>query len=285
MIVRGERARAADVLARFREDVLHYRAASDRGDVERLGALLGNWVLSGRLERLVAAQATEPSSYYRVVPILVTPLVHEGGLRVALLYLTPGMKPSAAAASSLLRDHAENGVLVNAGRGTVRVTAYRQPSLEPRDVLDPAKVLVCDGVRSYGRGEFTPIIAGETVLDLLDVDAPTVLLAAFGSQRYDLSWGYDARTLQPAKLYHSTLRDTRLRYALEVAHNFADWWEGDGHLTDAVERLTRHRSHAVRWSALRALDALDERRGAAALARAVDDPHPHLASAARKALV
>lgn len=283
MNVRGERARAADALARFRDDVLRDRAAADRGDFGRLGALLGDWVLSGRLERLVAAQAADSGSYYRVAPILVTPLVQESGLRVALLYVTPGMKPLAAA-PSLLRDHAENGVLVNAGHGTVRVTAYRQPSLEPRDVLDPAKTLVCDGLRSYRRGELTPIIAGETVLDLVDVDAPTVLLAAFGRPRYDVSWGYDARTLQPVKLYHSTLRDTRLRYALEVAHNFADWWEGDGRLADALELLTRHRSHAVRWSALRALDALDERRGAAALARAVDDPHPHLASAARKAL-
>lgn len=280
----GERARTDDVLARFRDAVF---CAGDpaTADLRSIGSRLRQLVLNGRLRQTMQALADDTGGRFHVTPIFAAPILRHGAFRMALVYVVPDVDLGVAGGGLLLRDHAEDALFVVASESRLRVMHYRQPAPRPHDVLDPSKTLVTEGVKVYGRGDCVFMTAGETVLDFLHADAPAVLVAVFSEPVHNVSWGYDPATLSPAKMYQATLRDTRVRYALEIVLEFSDVWKarGDG-LVDSVETLTGHPSHAVRWSALRALDALDSKRGTIALRRALDDPHPHLAQVAREAL-
>lgn len=253
--------------------------------VWRLEPLLRDAVRSGVLRSVVERHLRDPQSRYRVVPILTESLVREGGLRVSLILIKPGQVSAVSMATGTLRDHAENGLIVNASDSALRLRVFRQPDLTDRDVLDQRKALLLKGDVTLGRSDIMYVRAGETILDFLDVDRPTVICAAFGPAVWPVSWGYDPRSLEPVRLYSSTLKVTRVRYALEAAHVLAKRWQPvPGSLVDAVEALTKHESHVVRWSSLRTLDGMDRKRGERALFAALRDPHPHVASVAREAL-
>jgi hypothetical protein len=110
---------------------------------------------------------------------------------------------------------------------------------------------------------------------------PQTTFALFFSATRSLPFqnGYDPVTLQTTRAIAGDPRFSRLEYAAETLAEL-----GDASSIPAVEELTEHPVHFVRWSALRSLLRLDFSRGVSKLEQAVNDTHPHVRNGARKAL-
>lgn len=161
----------------------------------------------------------------------------------------------------------------------LEVELFRHPRSHPTDVFDRSVALEPLGARTLRRGEVLRQRAWFDVVEPLPAREPAFLLV-FASPPVDaLRWTYERASLRPLKPTPSSLAATHLEYAIGTLMHL-----GHPDAAEVIAGLAAHPAHHIRWDAIRAVTELDPARGAALLAAAQDDPHPHVRAAARRGL-
>jgi hypothetical protein len=158
-----------------------------------------------------------------------------------------------------------------------RVRRFRAPDVG--DVFDPAARLEPLGEVVLAPGEVLAVPARVEAVDTSPPGADGLLLELAGRPTGHIVGVYDAESLRAIAPVAADKDAARLEY---MAWALAEM--GDPSAAGAIAELFEHPAHFVRWTAVRAAGTLDESVGEALLARAADDPHPHVRRAARSAL-
>ncbi len=151
-------------------------------------------------------------------------------------------------------------------------------SVPASDVFDPSAHLTDRTRVRLRRGETHLVRARDAVVDLFPSDARGVVLDFALPPQGNVVWTFDAETLRARAAVAADKEAAKLEY---LAWTLVEL--GDPASVPAIEEVFAHPAHFVRWTAVRTAMELDADRGAALLARAADDPHPHVRTAARRA--
>jgi HEAT repeat protein len=121
--------------------------------------------------------------------------------------------------------------------------------------------------------------ARRDVFDFLPLPEARYLLILDGPRVHTQQWVYARETGTPVASLAADPHDARLEAAMRLLRVL-------GHTAAApvVASFATHDAHFVRWTAIRHTMGLDPERGVELLRAALDDPHPHVRNAARKAL-
>ncbi|MDT0496077.1 HEAT repeat domain-containing protein [Algiphilus sp. W345] len=161
---------------------------------------------------------------------------------------------------------------------SVDYDVYRLPDSYRNDVFDPSLHLEPVESRRLRCGEVLSIESDRFVYDFR-FRQPTLLLKLVTPPIRTLEWLFSRDRLQAWQANDADLSFTQLRVAATVLGRFAHHSS-----IDPVEKLTKHPHHAVRWAAIQNLARLYRLAAIQALEAATHDRHPHVQSAARKAL-
>lgn len=161
----------------------------------------------------------------------------------------------------------------------VEVELFRHTQAHPPDVFDRSVALESLGGRTLRRGEVLQQRAWSDVVEPRISAAPAYLLVFASAPTGHLRWTYERASLRPLRPTPASLAANHLEYAIGTLLHL-----GHPDAAEVLAGLTAHPAHHVRWSAIRAVMEIDRQRGAALLAKALDDPHPHVRAAARRGL-
>ncbi|KYF48009.1 hypothetical protein BE04_47885 [Sorangium cellulosum] len=162
-----------------------------------------------------------------------------------------------------------------------RLVLERYRHVEPyrNDVFDGRAMLEKQPDQVLRPMDVSEVSAGWEVFRLRSVDRPIPLVLLQSKPFLDFAWQYDPGTLMPMQAICPNSSAYRLFYTTKLLGEVT----GRGNI-ESLLRISEYKSHFVRWSALQALFAVDAEAGRARLAGAVDDPHPRIRGAAKKAL-
>lgn len=167
-----------------------------------------------------------------------------------------------------------------AGVGAVglRCNVYELPPTFRNEVFDPTLRLSPAGNRRVGAGEILRLPSGRHAYDFI-YEEPTPVLKFMTSAIHPLEWLFTRNSLQAWQANDADLSFTQLRVAADVVGKFAHQSS-----LQPLKRLTQHKHHAVRWTAIQNLARLSRSEAIDRLRTAVNDPHPHVQRAARRTL-
>jgi hypothetical protein len=134
-------------------------------------------------------------------------------------------------------------------------------------------------VRTVSKGEVIELEAWRDVAEWRPVSNVAFAAVLATPPQHHAHWIYDRETRKPHELVSASFDLNRIVYALELLAEI-----GDASAAPAVAALYEHSAHHVRWAAIKATVDLDASTGKELLRRAADDPHPHVAKAARAGL-
>lgn len=155
---------------------------------------------------------------------------------------------------------------------------YDLPADHRSEVFDPTVRLAPGGSHRLEAGEMLRLDSDRHVYDLRHSE-PMLFLALLSSPVRTQEWLFSRDTLQALQVNDADLSFTQLRVAADMLGKFAHQAS-----LPALQRLTRHPHHAVRWAAVQNLGRLSRGEAVKALQAASEDPHPHVQRAARKTL-
>jgi hypothetical protein len=167
------------------------------------------------------------------------------------------------------------------GPGCLRVERYRTTfPLEESEVCRADHLLETLGTTELTAGIALHLSAQRDPIRFVHCDRPLpVLRMGVQSRSAPLCWHYDTTTGQPIGYSHTNQEASQTEFLLSL---IAEQKRRDR--IDFVSNALAHPAHAVRWSAVKALWALDSERAAAATRRCLDDSHPHVRNAAAATL-
>ena len=173
-----------------------------------------------------------------------------------------------------LAGHLAVGVV---GPNPIAVDRYRLSPPPRWDVLD--RSLTLDGPRreTLAVGAARAFTAGEDVLHMAAVEGVTALLELRSAPVHRIRWVYDVPTRAPVLAVAADPRSSRIEFACRLLARL-----GDRRDVPALEEVTVHPDHFVRWTALQSIVQLDLARGNELIEAALDDPHPHIRRAAHR---
>ncbi|HZR37863.1 MAG TPA: HEAT repeat domain-containing protein [Nevskia sp.] len=149
---------------------------------------------------------------------------------------------------------------------------YRNAQFDPEVRLEPA------GSGFTAPGGVLLLDSDRYVYDF-KVERP-LAVAKFSSAAYQtLEWLFERDTLRAWQANDSELVSTQLRVAAYILGRLAD-----ASSLEALDSLSDHRNHSVRWAAVQTIARLDREAALQRLRQALDDPHPHLRRAAAGSL-
>jgi hypothetical protein len=188
-----------------------------------------------------------------------------------------------ATADDLIWSSAEHlllGIPAVRGARELEFIRYEQPAPEPCEVLDPDRILMRRGRTTTGPGQVRLLQAGKDVLQSAAGTAAALILVLTSAPVMPFRWGYDVGSLRPVKIAASGGASWRLDYAMRLLAAARD-----KESVPVLNKLAGHEHHFVRWTAIRAVTALDPAAGTALIKEAAaGDPHPHIRQAAGQAL-
>jgi len=177
--------------------------------------------------------------------------------------------------------HASDYICANLGPPPLEFDIFEMPAEHRYDVFD--RSVRPNFVRRYcqQRGEALRVEAGRQILRMVKpaADAYQVYAVSLHS-RYPVIWHFDADNLEPRYAAAANLMSSRVQTAIGILGQMAD--------QSALPTLiaaAESGDHFVRWSTISAVTAIDQQVGLALLRRALEDPHPHVRSAANRALL
>lgn len=197
------------------------------------------------------------------------------GARITLLRVAGGDVDDAG----LLTDVAWHQVIAACGALPLEGERYTQDVAPDPEVMDPSYALTRRGGFTLHRGETLHLRPRRDVVDLAARLEDRLALVLDGPHALTQQWVYARSTRLPVSSVAADPHDARLEAAMRLLRVL-------GHTggAPAVLALTEHPAHFVRWTAIRHALALDPAQGRLRLAAAVDDPHPHVRAAARRAM-
>jgi hypothetical protein len=178
-----------------------------------------------------------------------------------------------------LRTGARRGFLSIAHGGNVECTRYRLPPDFNAAVFDPTTALVEDRALEVREREVFDLQTDRYVYDF-HFTGPVVLLTLLSRPLDSAEWLFRRDNLTAWEALDSSTDSTRLRNAAFVLGRMAY----DSSLP-ALNKLTAHPHHQVRWAAVQAIGRIS-RTATIELLRKIElaDPHPHLRDAASRTL-
>jgi len=214
------------------------------------------------LARMIADPAGSALRHDRGIPILQTATF---SLRLAFLSPPSAEAPVTSVARSML--------LAPVGKDAVMLETYAVPAqrVDRYRRHDRARAIES---RRLETGTTVALLRGRHAYRLRPAKRTVVLILEVGATD-PFTWQYDPATLAPRRGVPGDLSGTRI---IETLRLISVW--GDASFLPLVERLFRHRSHAVRWAALQTAWKIAPERPLALTARAARDPHPDLRAVA-----
>ncbi len=244
---------------------------------EALGSLATSDDLGARVAAELAALVERPARTPAATASLHCWVLWAGarGAKLCLVRVPSGAGDDAA----YLTDAASHQLLTPVGPDPVEGDLYEQRDAPDPEVMRAGCVLRARRRVALRAGDVLSLRPRRDVFDFLPSDGPRYALVFDGPRVHTQQWVYARETLLPATSLAADPHDARLEAAMRLLRVL-------GHTpgAPAVAALARHGAHFVRWTAVRHASGLDPARGLALLRAAVDDPHPHVRDAARRAL-
>lgn len=178
---------------------------------------------------------------------------------------------------SEVSSYATDIIYYNLGPCSIPFELHRAPPEQRNDVFDRRCIPIFANRSLLRPGDLITLSAGIDILKFLPFEQDVFQVAVVSRKEKSLEWHYDYNTLNP--LYCSAGRtiSSTMQHAITVLVKM-------GSVRAAPEIALAYNSadHFVRWSAVRAVLALDDHLGRELLERAKSDAHPHVRSAAAK---
>jgi hypothetical protein len=128
-------------------------------------------------------------------------------------------------------------------------------------------------------GQFLRRRAGIDVGRFIYDGMPVIFVVFSSGVLLPLRWDYDMKTLNARRTIAGDVRSSRIEFATKLLARI-----GDASSLPQLQLLCSHKDHFVRWGAIRAIVAIDSKRGLDVLEEAIHDPHPDVALVASAAL-
>ena len=164
------------------------------------------------------------------------------------------------------------------GPHSLRCDRYLFPPGHDPLSLDPGEVLIPLETRVVRPFEDTALEGGREAY-YLHADGPTVLVRLLRHASHALHHIYDRATLRPWMVQAGDPATTQVVCLAKVLGAL-----GDSSSAKVLRAATRHPHHFARWAAVQALAAIDFDLALERIVAALDDPHPEVRDAARRAL-
>ncbi len=260
----------------FVAEVTPLVASGDRDMFRRSAVSIERLLASGFAPAFVAAELERAACGHEIAAGdgagVVLARAPSFSLRLSLL------EPGAAAGHRVegLAGHFAVGVV---GPWPVEVEHYRVTPPTRWDVLD--RSLRLDGPRreTLVPGAARAFTAGEDVVRMEAPAGAVGVLELRTAPVHRIRWVYDLSTRAPVLAVAADPRSSRIEFACRLLARL-----GAARDVPALEEITVHPDHFVRWTALQSIVELDFARGRQLVEAALDDPHPHIQSAARRFL-
>ncbi len=170
------------------------------------------------------------------------------------------------------------GMFAPLGTESLHYDVYRLPQNYRNAQFDPEVRLEPAGSGFTAPGGVLLLQSDQYVYDF-KVERP-LAVAKFSTAAYHtLEWLFERETLRAWQANDSELVSTQLRVAAYILGRLAD-----ASSLEALQSLSDHRNHSVRWAAVQTIGRLDREAALQRLRQALDDPHPHLRRAAAGSL-
>ncbi|WP_437753451.1 HEAT repeat domain-containing protein [Sorangium sp. So ce1389] len=278
----GERVKASPALAAFAKQARRRISPDDHRTFWGCASLFKELLRTRFVTDLVNDELEQMAGDAVYVPAGGSSEFHLSVLMEERFSLTVGLvEPGVRMSSSLYSttEHYMLGVAAVGGNGSVDVEMFTQPEPEPCDVFDRRRRLVRKGQQRLEPGDVALFRAGADLFRLTPSEKPSVMLVFTSGTVAPLRWQYDSETLHPLRAISASPTASRLDYVARLLAEISD-----ASSVPALKSLLDHEDHFVRWSAVRGIMRLDHAEGLAAVRAALEDPHPHVRNAARKAL-
>ncbi|ESQ83749.1 hypothetical protein AEAC466_12160 [Asticcacaulis sp. AC466] len=158
------------------------------------------------------------------------------------------------------------------------VEIYALPDTWDSSIYDPTIVLQKTGEKIVHPGEILEVVPMGDIFRF-SPECPTALLKLVSKSADAFEWSFDLKTGLPWQSIATDLMVSQIADACEGAKSL-----GDVEFTNALLDATYHNAHFIRWAAIQALATLNQEVALLRLAELTKDPHPHIASAARKSI-
>ncbi|MBR0820279.1 HEAT repeat domain-containing protein [Bradyrhizobium liaoningense] len=205
-------------------------------------------------------------------------LVLGEGFRISMGKLKAGT--SSAASYSEIICYASDFMCVNLGPCALDVELFKLPSGCNVEVFDRSIRPIAVGRKDQAIGEILRARAGVDVLRFSPPAHDTFQLYAVSLKpRMPLLWHFDAISLDAKYCTSANLMSSRVQTGIDILVRMDR--------KDAIPEIiqaSKSKDHFVRWTAISSVVCMDEVEGVRLLRDALNDPHPDVSSAARKAL-
>jgi hypothetical protein len=170
------------------------------------------------------------------------------------------------------------GMYAPLGRESLYYDIYRLPAHYRNAQFDPSVRLEYAGSGITAPGGILLLQSDQYVYDF-KIEQP-LPVAKFTTASYQtLEWLFDRDSLLACQANDSELVSTQLRVSAYILGRLAD-----ASSLDALQALSSHGHHAVRWAAVQNIARLDRGAAVEGLRQALEDPHPHVRRAAAGSL-
>lgn len=257
-----------------------YLQARDVGAGSRFDDGIAEFVASRTLQRLLQAESerVRDDPDFRppqAVPARLT-LYEDSACRVDLVVVLP----NGAGAGAMHYSDSASAIHVRLDRrDDLHMHAYTARAATRNDVFDPEARLELIGATAMGSSHRMLVAPDRVTVHEFRAERAVVCLRIASVHELPYVWGFDRADGVARMMYPTDIRASRVSLAL-------DYLQATGH-PDVAEACTVLREspwHFLRWRATQLLAAAERVPLRELLARAVDDDHPEIRAAARRAL-
>ncbi len=204
----------------------------------------------------------------------------------AMMTLTATILEERHAAPAAVYSPAANALMGNLGPADLAMCVHQRPAGADVKVFDATQKLMLRPPISLTVGETLALSSQRDVVEYRCRGRSLVLkLTSQFSQQ--LIWVYDKHNGTPAMASAGNLHSSRVQMmmrTLAALESQPGRDVTDPRSVESVADLCSHDLHFIRWGAVQTLCNVDFERGKKALLDAIDDPHPHVATAARSSV-
>jgi len=198
------------------------------------------------------------------------------GMQLDILLVEPGSAPDELIGYP---SHVLMGFSASVSGAALTLGRYRHGASYRNDLFDQEEVPLREPDQILRMNDVADVAAGRELFRFLSADAPITVVMLQSKPLLQFAWQYDVDSLRPARAICPDPATFRLFYMTRLLKEIP----APGNI-ESLLRISHHRSHFLRWSALQALFANDQATALARLEEAADDPHPRIFTAARNAL-
>lgn len=172
--------------------------------------------------------------------------------------------------------YANDFITYNLGPGTLTLDLFETSCAHDNDVFNISQKATRKGEIALRKGEHISVHAGKDILKIVGADDVVYQIHCVStSAGPSMVWHYDALTLKPKYCTAGSTEASRMETVVGILVRM-----GGTVGMPSLQKLAGYKDHFVRWSAIKAVLALDKKIGVDLLRTATRDPHQHVRTAA-----